>query len=407
MKHAYFIPTNRNIDISLSSYVSEVNIARNEYGADIDVIVLDSGNNVVECENRKAINGIRGKYPDVNIVHIPWNVQCNIVNSILKKAALPDDWQNMFVPSYSDYGAMMNRIYIMSIIGGYDVIHRRDSDTEIQAPHIMPLLNELRILNNENNNDVAIVGSGYVGEWNLDIRNFAENNMKAFSDFLSSLSIPVSAHDEYMKNTIEGSLEQYSAESDIKSSDESSAPEAGNFAMRNIHLYFPCLAAKLTLGTDYLPFKIAGILGYKTVFHKRRVCHLYHASRHGREYYMKYLTAIYKLCDHSPVYWSLMQTLMNSSEHGASVADLVAAASAFLENPVDVGIDYRESGKKLFLENIVKKYFGGYYDLLQLNRSEIDKECNKEYVMHSKLICQWSSIVQAADEMDFNNYLKG
>jgi hypothetical protein len=371
-------------------------------------VILDSGNESIEKENQQFVSRMANENPDVLIHYLPFNIQKNIIKNVLSLAKLPENWNVMFLPSYSDYGAMMNKIYVFAIIGGFNVIHRRDSDTILQQPDIMPILNEMRIFTDESYKNVAISGSGYVGEWNLDIRNFAENNTDAFSDFLSSLSIPDSAHEEYMKKTIDGSKDVYSGEDDVVSFNETATPEAGNFAMRYIQELLPCLPARLTLGTDYFPFKVSAIFGYAMVFHQRRVQHLYHVSRREQEYYKNYLTAIYKLCDHSPVYWHLIKALKVEADNGATFEKISAAASDFLSEPETIGMEYRKNGKEVFLNKIVGKYFPEYYGWIQSNKHELDLECNYDYQQHARLIRNWPTIIESAKKLsERGNILQG
>ena len=83
MKHSYWIPTNRDIRKSLQSYVEEISYCIDKYSMDIPLYVLDSGDQIIEEENRKTIAEFQIKYQNIKLIHIPFKTQEKIVSYII------------------------------------------------------------------------------------------------------------------------------------------------------------------------------------------------------------------------------------------------------------------------------------------------------------------------------------
>lgn len=397
MKSVYVIPTNRSVAFCLPGYITEVDIGQQMYSMRIPLLVLDSGDKLIEEENREICCSLRRRHPTVSLHHIPWKEQRTLIKELTKSAGVSADWEKLLLPSYCDYGAMMNRIVLLAAAAGCDVIHRRDSDTCIQNERALPLVRELELLQATHHKSTAIFGSGYVDEWNLDIRSFAENDPVSFSDFLACLSIPYDAHAQYIERTIQGSRDYFAVDGEETTFNEETLPEAGNFAVRSLQDAFPSPLAKQTLGTDYFLFKMAEVLGLGAAFHNRRVRHQYHNARRNRDYTFEYLRAIAKLCDHSPVYWYLKQHLLQTRRsHGVSVQKLRSEASRFLSSDLEESRYHREAAWDKFLGSIVSKHFPSFTDTLRRERSTILDECGSDYLIHSRLITVWPDLISAA-----------
>ena len=276
MKHSYWIPTNRRIDSCLYSYIQEIEFCTDQFRIDIPVFILDSGNFEIETLNKSAINILKLKYPKLQLYHLTLNLQKRIIESITKKAAA-SEWNMCFINDCVNYGAVMNRIFILAAVFGFDVIHRRDSDTFLQENCPYPLEFEINYIGKpyrDNEPKVYLIGSSYIGEWNLNIKEFVINDDKLFHTFLNCLNIPESAHAPYMEETHNGCKKKYKGDyPQYITGQEIKLPEAGNFCVYELFRYFPCMFANYTIGTDYFLFKLAIMFGYPFIFHERRVHH--------------------------------------------------------------------------------------------------------------------------------------
>lgn len=414
MKHSYWIPTNRDIRKCLQSYITEIEYCQNKFNINIPVFILDSGN--LECEklNRRTVDEFRASYSHVTIIYLPYEKQRYIVEYIIESAGLDRaKYESCFVPQSINYGAVMNKIYLLAAALQYDVIHRRDSDTILQENCPYPL--EVEILNIgkvnpcfESKREVAIVGSGYVGEWNLDIKEFVVGNDQLFRRFLSCLNISEQAHDDFMKETYE-ECERYFKKDEFQYviGKETKMPEAGNFAIYKIFEEFPCLPADYTLGSDYFTFKMAIAFEYPVLFHERRVFHTYHEGRKSADNMKRYVKSLAKFCDHSPVYWyfvnqvalPLMEELKNSGE---SVKDwdmdmILDKLSDGMIGLKDVVCQTRkENIKMLALDFLSEKYPIDAKNIAQ-DVDKIINTCKDDYVLHGDLMKNWKRLMKAAN----------
>ena len=152
MKHSYWIPTNRDIKKSLKSYLEEISYCMDKFKIEIPVFILDSGNEEIESINKKTVLGFQEKYPNIKLLYIPFKVQQKVISHILDKTGLDKKYKMCFIPETINYGAVMNKIYLLAAAMGLDVIHRRDSDTILQENCPFPLEIEIENIGKVNKN---------------------------------------------------------------------------------------------------------------------------------------------------------------------------------------------------------------------------------------------------------------
>ena len=399
MKHSYWIPTNRLIERCLSSYCKEVQYCQNKYKIEIPMYIIDSGNIEIENSNRTAISAVKKKYDDVKITHISFEKQRDLIESILDDSELSKVWIEYFMNTRANYGAVMNRIYVLATALGYDVIHRRDSDTLLQNNCPYPLELEIEYITTSvsgGNSQVRVVGSGYIGEWNLDIKDLIRYDASKFNIFLDCLNISKDNQEEYITTTYTDS------EKEFKSDDiliNKKTPEAGNFCIYKLFKQYPCMPANNTLGTDYFTFKMAKALGWDILFHERRVVHEYHAERKNEEKKDNYFRSLLKLCDHSPVYWSLFNEFkkikLSINPDDENVANVI---SDILEKAKYAYLDKRKENYDKFVNELLSPMFEAEADKLKKIKTDLLEECISDYDNHILLIRDWHTIINNAEK---------
>ncbi len=419
MRHSYWIPTNRDIKNCLESYLKEIEYCQDKYDMEIPVFILDSGNPECEKKNLETIVNLRKERPKVLIYYISFENQKHMINHIIEIAGLDkEQYQDCFVPDRVNYGAVMNKIYLLAATLKYDIIHRRDSDTILQENCPYPLEIEIENIGKVNSNfdsdrKVAIVGSGYVGEWNLDIKEFVVGHDEVFHTFLSCLNIGYEGHEGFMQETYEDS-EKYFKEDEFQyvMGKETKMPEAGNFAVYQVFKEFPCLPADYTLGSDYFTFKMAIALEYPVLFHERRVFHTYHEGRKSAENMKRYVKSLSKFCDHSPIYWYFVNQValpltQKQRENGVNHKDwdmdsILNSLGDGIIGLKNIVIDTRKNN----LQNLATKFLSIKYpeEAKQVEQSveQIIKDCKADYVMHGTLLKNWKKLIAAAEgESDY------
>lgn len=405
MQHSYWLPTNRLIEKSLSSYCEEIEYCQKKYNVSIPVYILDSGDNIIEKRNKETIDKAKELFNDIKINHITFNTQKAILGKILNTDNLSVNWINYFMNTKTNYGAVMNRIYLLATAFGYDVIHRRDSDTVLQKNCPYPLELELKYIANKTSNgksQVRIVGSGYIDEWNLDIKDLIKGDDNKFNIFLDCLNIPKEQQKEYIATTYADCKKTF--KSDIVLVNKKT-PEAGNFCVYELFKQFPCMPANNTLGTDYFTFKVAKALGWDIVFHERRVKHEYHDERKSEEKKHNYFKSLIKLCDQSPVYWRLFydfQRLNHEKRFSSDNVNIAETISDLLLHSKYAYIDKRSENYDKFVNELLFPNHNAEALEFIRNKDKILEECYRDYDIHILLIKDWKTIINNAKRIQCN-----
>lgn len=75
MKSVYFIPSNRNIEKCLTSYMKEIDFAQKKYGIHIPIVVPETNDKQFVAQNARTINLLQEKYPKIEILHLTTKLQ--------------------------------------------------------------------------------------------------------------------------------------------------------------------------------------------------------------------------------------------------------------------------------------------------------------------------------------------
>ncbi len=409
MKHSYWIPTNRDVARSLGSYIKEVDHCQRKFNKAIPIFVLDSGDERCELWNKEAVERINKNYPDVLVYHIPFAKQIFVVSKIIEKTGFAsDNLADCFVPRTVNYGAAMNKIFLFAAALGFDVIHRRDSDTVLQDECPYPLELEINnigktVSDSGNDKPISIVGSGYVGEWNLDIKDFVKDNDELFRIFLDKLCIQPELHKVFMDEMSED-CKRYYAKDDLRL--DTKLPEAGNFCAYKIFEYFPCLPADFTLGSDYFLFKMAISFKFPILFHERRVFHIYHEERRSPENMLRYAKSLMKFCDHSPMYWFFVnyvtdRLMLEMELDGISADDLHSKwmldhMSDGLISLNDIILVKRRKNMNEMAADFISTQYPNEAQGVLTEIDDIFEECKEDYLRHAILMKAWRKIITVA-----------
>lgn len=409
LRHSYWIPTNREIENLLNSYLAEIEYVYQKYKMAIPVYILDSGNEYIEKLNREAVAKVSRKYPHLDFYYLDFNSQKYVMRYIIAESKLSHQFERYFIINSVNYGAVMNKIYLLASALNYDVIHRRDSDTYLQANAPFPLEKEIMYIGKPFNNGkekydcIYVVGSGYVGEWNIDLKQFLSADPELFRIFLSALDIPDERHDIYI-NSAKHDIEKYFiADFDtIVYQDQNNKlhPVAGNFALYQLHKKFPNNPANFTLAADYFTFKMAVSLGYPMLVHERRVFHAYHKERREKDAVDRYLKSLFKFCDASPVYYDLNQEIKKACliRKECQVFETLEWISQILIKSSEGNLIRRKRNLRNFIELFVSVVYPDIALDLKAKQENYMEECMNDYKHHADLMKNWIILVHAAEK---------
>lgn len=406
-RHSYWIPTNRNVSSCITSYILEIDYWYKLSGQAIPLFVLDSGNTSIEYENNQVISKVAIQYPHLSVNHICFSQQQEIVRRILNLGGITDSLMDFIVPSSTNYGAVMNKIAVFASVLDSKYIHRRDSDTSLQPNCPSPLEFEMLSLEKAQNSSMPPVaaGSGYVGEWSMDLKPFIQINPELFSTFWSCLGVRKDVHDALYKKFDNESRATYCNDTiNYTDKDGFFLPDAGNIALSDFYQWFPCLPSN-AMSSDYSWFRFARGLGLPMIYHQRRVVHEYHKERGDNV--ETYLKSLLKYCDLRPIYTQLenqiqakrleddQELLLNPQKCIATMLQQLAAKNS--ENRMEKLVQ--------FLDCFIGARYPEWANKIKNVLPDIYLECNQDYQNHSDLLLQWNTVIAAAKKSELKSLL--
>lgn len=400
--HTYWIPTNRDVRKSIESYITEIDYWFKLSGDVIPMFVLDSGNSQIEATNSQTIEQIKQQYPHLHVTHMTLQHQREMVQAILAYGGFKAELIDWIAPGETNYGAMMNKIALLAAAFGSDCIHRRDSDTVLQPNCPMPIEFEMAVLQNKGHIPLhrrpAVVGSGYVGEWNMDLKPFVELSPDLFSTFWTCLGVDEKFH-QLIYDTFDEDAKAYYQGDSIKYTDKDgfNLPDAGNVAFSSFYRWFPCLPSN-AMSSDYTWFRFAKGLNLPMVHHERRVVHEYHKQRHNK--HDTYLRSMLKYCDLRPIY-AATETAMQDGitpDDLQSIEQLQHQVADMLEQAINDDKSARQTKLSVFLNDFIRQRFADWADKTEPELDAMYNSCIDDYRNHIALIRQWQGLMNAASE---------
>lgn len=394
--HTYWIPTNRDAGLPVRSYLNEIDYWFRLTGETMPLFLLDSGDADVERRNAGHVALARAAYPHLAIHHVTLERQQAVLGELLRLADYPPAMLDWIAPRGSNYGAVMNKISLFAAALESNVIHRRDSDTRLQENCPYPLEFEMQSLGGGQGRRAYIAGSGYVGEWNLDLKPFLQVSPELFSRFWSDMGVDPSLHQSIYEWVDGNSRALYHADQvDYSNEQGFYMPDAGNMGIRQLHLLFPSLPSN-AMSADYSVFKMAGAFGLPVAYHQRRVVHEYHSGRKADP--MPYIMSLVKYCDLRPVYVALQRQLKARADQGELRLDgnFQDAAAAALSTLADADLPGRRQALARFIDGFIGQLYPNQAGELSDRLDAVLAACRQDYRNHASLIRAWPRLVGAA-----------
>lgn len=275
-KHIYCVPTHRLIEEEfLNGFFMEVEFANKKYNANYPLIIFED--NISEV-NKTAIYKMKQKFNEVNVYYITrqhvLEIYEKITDSLSEKNATI--FRKIYPNNTVNYGNVLNRIFVFSLLFGADYISRRDSDVvvtvDVNGQKRYPIENEIDYLGkNINNKIIYVCGGSYTGKYSLDIESFICNNdYTNIKKIFSCMSIPEEFHDEIIQEDV---LQNYKDGRDVVMPDAKNFPHCGNISLFELHKYFPCSPQDLAIGSDCFFYEVTGLSNLSLAYHSRAVLH--------------------------------------------------------------------------------------------------------------------------------------
>lgn len=278
LKHLYVVPTNRYIKDDLFNYNEEIKWIENSYNIKIEPMVFDDSKDDLIAEyNREKCQKYGWIFLDIDEQN---RIIKEIIGKIQNDKVIGQKLYSLFFGDQLSYGKVANRIFVIANYLGYDVIHRRDSDTSLYNKNEKyPLELEIKILRNEKY--PFVVGGGYIGDWAIaynDVNNdifhkiifngYKYSNMKHVANNINF------RFSEQAKNI----SKEYCNVNQLM-------VELGNCMMTDIYKILPCNPANFTNGVDYIYHWIVNSMGIGQYYHNYKVMHNHPNSDHDYFYH--------------------------------------------------------------------------------------------------------------------------
>lgn len=436
MKSAYFIPTNRNIERCVNSYIKEIVYAKEKYFVDIPFVVVETNNMDFVKENHKILKSLQDQHQDTQIIHLTIDIQKKYFDELFKDIKNGDEIKNIFLDTKCNYGTTMNKIAVLTCSLGADTFHRRDSDTCLISDEICktrkvyPIEYELEYIGKkifdlknagisipddiDTTKEITVVGGNYFGEWNLDVKDFARESFDIVYKLYELLGFEKDSIKEICDEAFrfDAEYEDQDRLSLVTSVNDGLNPDCGNVAVYKLHEYLPNLPGKNTLAADYFMFDTATALGLPSMHHTRAVFHEYHLERFDFERKNRYWYGMAKFADYFNNYGTIFHDIIDDKY----CSDNVLISNDIINILKDkIGkfeeIDYEERVERIRqIANQILIHFNNSYkeigeNLLE-NATMYIEEADEDYSKHILLLEEWDSIIAKAKLIDIRKFLK-
>lgn len=427
----FVIPTHRNCEKSVSSILEEMKeIKSNRYKF---LVVVDNSKKEIYEQNHAFLKSILDgiEFP---IYHVGLEQMDGIINQIahgLGKNA--KRLKELLLPDSIDYAKIYNMIYILTVALGVNRFHRRDSDCyydesikklkyavnseeKYLGVPINQVVNQIKIIEQhkyKKDEEICIVGSDYLGNWNLDLEELMQSSDKIARRLLEVCDIPEDGIQKQLQEIYTSNMKVQECASVLKNTFQvTKVPECGNMAMTEVFRYLPNILGKNGMGFDYFTYFIAFLYKVPIIFHYHPILHIHDSRRYLDIDIVKYWIGILKMVDLDIIYTTIIKNGLISDlikkESGLEI--LKKTIDTDFVNGLEKIIDSIETSERILKYNTVindilissniPKYVQIGKKLLTMREKILD-ELNYEYKSSVELIREWKQIIEFADDMEF------
>ena len=431
----FVIPTHRRCIQAIESLIKEIKLCKvaDEQKA---LAIICNGDDKIEkdlleylCQRKKDLNFkiyLINKNDMIKISH-------KLAENLGKKQSEMDA---LLIPDRIDYGKIYNMIYIVSFILEAEVVHRRDSDCyffEYQEASEFSINYEERFVKKKINSvmkeqgltvvdevifsdceEILIVGSDYVGNWNIDLHELMNANGEVAKKLLEICGIPEDSIDDQVNANYSNKCISNSNEAILKSSFKvPNAPECGNMCMYQAHRYIPNFIGENGIGFDYFTYFLCFLFGVPIVFHQNRINHIHDSKRYEDIDFYQYWLGIIKMVDFDLIYTSFIknnyvESLMENKRGLEEIKKIVSHEFPLALEEIVNGISeeiriekFNSVAKEILINSNIEKYVHIGEQLLN-EREEILESIRDDYKKSIRLQYIWDKVVVASEQLEFS-----
>lgn len=427
----YVIPTHRKCFDAINSAYEEIKYLRKLNAVDITLVLLDNSKQDIFESNERYLRKLKSEIPTY---HVSLNDMNKIIYEVSKKVSINyEQLKEMLLPDKTDYGKIYNFIYIIATILKVDRFYRRDSDcsNKLLDKRRYPIIIENEYLGKNVNNilnksiqeehikyteneKVCIVGSGYEGNWDLDMEEIVLKNPNAMKELMKICSIDEEIIDEqYNLKYIQEEKEATGLPIISTIFEPSHAIECGNMGMSEVYQYLCNFIGEYGIGFDYHVGFISSLCKVPIIYHKNKNTHIHDENRRKDINLFNYWKGILKMVDFDNYHYEFIKgnyTNIICKENNRLEA-IKSSCNKLLPDLLEEILDKydREKRINIFNEIIEKvleptdieiyKEIAKYLDNIKY---DLIDELNYDYKLSIQLQRNWPTIISALNDIDNN-----
>ncbi|MQY38461.1 hypothetical protein SRB17_64740 [Streptomyces sp. RB17] len=291
------LPTNRACSATLTAINDEAAHAAQRFGADVQLLILDSSDDRTRAEHARIVAGLH-PVPGVTVHHVDESGQRAFLRRTIERAALPepDRVLDLMLPPTVSYGACTNRAFLLAAALGCRSLHRRDSDSTYQlhaGNPVFPVHHELPWLGGPAaeatagglrtdldpallGRPVSLAGASFIGELSVDIGEIRRMDEGVYHDVVS-LWAPGDWPEERKRQLVEESFTgagtaPFTGDRATLTVVDPMRVDMCNIAFdRAIYERIPLPPATDTIGSDYFLLHLVHDAGLPGILHNRHI----------------------------------------------------------------------------------------------------------------------------------------
>ncbi|MCC5473849.1 DUF6271 family protein [Streptomyces barringtoniae] len=417
------LPTNRACSATLTAVHREAAHAAEHFGADVQLLILDSSG--ARAEHARVLAGLR-PVPGVTVHHLDEVTQRAFLRRTIERAgsAEPERLLHLMLPPAVSYGACTNRAFLLAAALGCDSLHRRDSDSAYQlhaGQPVFPVHHELPWLGRpaaEATTSVArtdlapallarpvsLVGASFIGELSVDIGEIRRLDEGVYHDVVS-LWAPGDWPEERKRHLVEESFTgagtaPFTGDRATLTVVDPMRVDMCNIAFgRAVYERIPLPPATDTIGSDYFLLHVVHDAALPGILHNRHIENFHTPERRTDTGFPAYQLRFVKFLL-SMLYFHHVYDRM--ADEGAALLDERHQVRddrivRFLRESTD--LDRTENVWRLDRVDTAYRKLGGRYaafaEQVALQRHALLDQAAKDIEDHAYLAEAWPALIEA------------
>ncbi|MER6072174.1 DUF6271 family protein [Streptomyces sp. NPDC001817] len=420
------LPTNRPCSATLTALHAEAAYAAGHFGADVQLLILDSSDARTRAEHARVAAGLH-PVPGVTVHHLDEAAQRAFLRRTIGRAGLsaPDRLLHLMLPPAVSYGACTNRAFLLAAALGCRSLHRRDSDSAYQlhaGQPVFPVHHELPWLGRPaaeamadglhtdldtelSARPVSLAGASFIGELSVDIAEVRRLDEGVYHDVVS-LWAPGDWSEERKRHLVEESFTgagtaPFTGDRATLTVVDPMRVDMCNVALdRAVYERIPLPPATDTIGSDYFLLHLIHDAALPGILHNRHIENFHTPERRTDTgfpaYQRRFVKFLLSMLHFHHVYDRM-------AAEGAGLLDERHQARAdriveFLRE--SIALDRTENVWRLDRVDTAYRKLGGRYatfaDRLSAERDRLLDEAASDIEDYAYLVEVWPALIETA-----------